>query len=63
MRVVRAGLAAMILIVALAPVALAQGVQLITAYPSVVADPGGTAEFEVTVLTDAPERVDLTVVQ
>jgi uncharacterized membrane protein len=63
MRVVRAGLAAIILIVALAPVAAAQGLQLITAYPSVVADPGGTAEFEVTVLTDTAERVDLTVTQ
>ncbi len=63
MRVVRAGLAAVLLIVALAPVAMAQGLQIITAYPSVVADPGGTAEFEVTVLTDTAERVDLTVTQ
>jgi uncharacterized membrane protein len=63
MRVVRASLAAVLLIGALAPAVLAQSLELITAYPSVVADPGGTAEFEVAVVTETAERVDLTVVQ
>lgn len=64
MRVARASLTAILLIIVLVPAALAQtSVELITAYPSVVADPGGTAEFEVTALTDSPARVDLAVVQ
>lgn len=62
MRFVRALLAAAVATFALAPVALAQGLTITTPFPAVVADPGGTAEFGVTVTTETPERVDLTVV-
>jgi len=63
MRVLRAGAAAMLLGLTLAPVALAQGpLEMTTAYPAVVADPGSTPKFAVVVTTDTPARVDLSVV-
>ncbi len=62
MRVLRASLAALLLVIGLAPaLVLAAGVQMTTAYPSVVADPGTTVKFSVVVTTDTPERVDLAV--
>jgi uncharacterized membrane protein len=61
MRFVRALLAAAVATFAIAPVALAQGLTITTPFPAVVVDPGGTAEFNVTVTTEAPERVDLSV--
>ena len=62
MRVLRAAAAALLLGLTLAPVALAQGpLELTTPYPAVTADPGTTAKFQIVILTDAPERVDLTV--
>lgn len=61
MRFVRALLAAAVATIAIAPAALAQGLTITTPFPAVVADPGGTAEFNVTVTTAAPERVDLSV--
>jgi uncharacterized repeat protein (TIGR01451 family) len=62
MRVLRAGAAAMLLGLMLAPAALAQGpLEMTTAYPAVTADPGSTVRFPVTVTTDAPGRVDLSV--
>ncbi len=62
MRVLRAGLAALLLVIGLAPaLVLAAGVQMTTLYPSVVADPGTTVKFPVIVSTDTPQRVDLTV--
>ncbi len=62
MRFVRAGFAAALLLAMLLPaVAVAQTpLQITTPFPSVVADPGGTARFTVTVTTEQPERVDLT---
>jgi len=64
MRFVRAFLAAVVVILVIAPAAaLAQGpLNLTTPFPSVVADPGATAQFTITVHTDVPERVDLSVV-
>ena len=62
MRVLRASLAALLLVIGLAPaLVLAAGVQMSTAYPSVVADPGTTVKFPVVVTTDTPQRVDLSV--
>ena len=61
MRVLRASLAALLLVIGLAPAVFAAGVQMTTAYPSVVADPGTTVKFPVVVTTDTPQRVDLTV--
>lgn len=65
MRLLRAGFAAALILVGLAPaVALAQTpLQITTPYPSVVADPGATTKFTVTVTTETPERVDLSVGQ
>lgn len=64
MRAVRVSLAALMLLLVAAPIAVAQGsLELTTPYPAVVADPGGTAEFAVTVLTDTAGRVDLAVVE
>jgi len=65
MRVLRAVLtASMFLLVLVPPAVLAQGpLEITTPYPSVVADPGATAKFTITVATDTPQRVDLTVVQ
>ncbi len=63
MRLVRAFMAAALVVMAIAPTAvLAQGLTMTTAFPAVVADPGATVRFPVTVTTDTPERVDLTVV-
>ena len=64
MRFVRASLAAVLVILALAPAAaFAQGpLNLTTPFPSVVADPGASATFTITAHTDVPERVDLSVV-
>ncbi len=60
MRVLRAGAAAILLGLMLAPAALAQGpLEMTTAYPAVTADPGSTARFPVTVTTDVAGRVDL----
>lgn len=60
MRVLRAGAAALLLGLTLAPVALAQGpLELTTQYPAVTADPGSTVEFPVLALTDVATRVDL----
>ena len=62
MRVLRASLAAFILVIGLVPaIALAAGVQMTTPYPSVVADPGSTVKFPVQVQTDTPQRVNLAV--
>jgi uncharacterized repeat protein (TIGR01451 family) len=62
MRVLRASAAALLLGLMLAPAALAQGpLEMTTAYPAVTADPGSTARFPITVTTDAPTRVDLSV--
>jgi uncharacterized membrane protein len=61
MRVLRAGVAALLLGLTLAPVALAQGpLELTTQYPAVTADPGSTVRFPVLAITDVPTRVDLT---
>jgi uncharacterized repeat protein (TIGR01451 family) len=52
----------MLLGLMLAPAALAQGpLEMTTAYPAVTADPGSTVRFPVTVTTDTPGRVDLSV--
>jgi uncharacterized membrane protein len=62
MRVLRASLAAFLLVVGLLPaVAFAAGTQMSTPYPSVVADPGSTVKFPITVQTDTPQRVDLSI--
>ena len=62
MRLVRAFVAAALVVMAIAPTAvLAQGLTMTTAFPAVVADPGATVRFATTVTTDTPERVDLTV--
>jgi uncharacterized membrane protein len=64
MRVLRAGLAAFLLVMVLVPAAFAAGpLDMTTAYPSVVADPGAKVTFPVTVTTDTPQRVDLQVTQ
>jgi uncharacterized repeat protein (TIGR01451 family) len=61
MRVLRAGAAALLLGLTLAPVALAQGpLELTTPYPAVTADPGSTVKFNVVAITDVATRVDLT---
>lgn len=63
MRLVRALLAAALVLMAIAPPAVfAQGLELTTQFPSVTADPGATVKFPVKVTTDTPERVDLTVI-
>src|SRR6188474_288539 len=60
MRVLRAGAAALLLGLTLAPVALAQGpLELTTQYPAVTADPGSTVKFDVIAITDVATRVDL----
>jgi uncharacterized membrane protein len=60
MRVLRAGAAALLLGLSLAPAALAQGpLELTTQYPAVTADPGSTVKFDVVAITDVPTRVDL----
>jgi uncharacterized repeat protein (TIGR01451 family) len=62
MRFVRALMAAALVSLTLVPAAaLAQGLEMTTDFPSVVADPGATVRFPVTVTTDAPERVNLSV--
>src|SRR3712207_5369098 len=68
MRVMRPFLAALLIAAGLAPAALmpaavfAQGpLEMTTAYPSVVADPGADVSFPVVVTTDSPTRVDLTI--
>ena len=64
MRVLRASLAAFLLVIGIVPAALAQGpLEITTPYPSVVADPGATASFQSTVVTDVSGRVDLAVTQ
>jgi uncharacterized membrane protein len=63
MRVLRASLAAFLLLVGLAPAVFAATVGMTTPYPSVVADPGTTVKFPVTVQTDTSTRVDLSVTQ
>ena len=64
MRFVRALMAAAVAAMAVAPAALAQGpLEMTTAFPSVVADPGAAVTFPVTVTTTNPERVDLTISQ
>ncbi len=64
MRVLRAVLAASLVMLLILPAAvLAQGpLEITTPFPSVVADPGATAKFAVTVTTDTAQRVDLAVV-
>src|SRR4051794_35286307 len=62
MRVLRASLAAFLLLAGLLPsVALAAGVSMTTPYPSGVADPGSTVKFPITVTSDTPQRVELAV--
>ena len=63
MRVLRASLAAFLLLVGLAPAVFAATISMTTPYPSVVADPGTTVKFPVTVQTDTSTRVDLSVSQ
>ena len=64
MRLVRAFVAAALVVLTITPAAvLAQGLEMTTDFPAVVADPGATVRFPVTVTTDTPERVDLTVVE
>jgi len=63
MRVLRASLAAFLLLVGLAPAVFAVTMSMTTPYPSVVADPGTTVKFPVTVQTDSSTRVDLSVTQ
>lgn len=64
MRKVRAFLAAAVVVMAISPAAvLAQGpLEMTTDFPSVVADPGATVRFPVTVITDTALRVDIRVV-
>jgi uncharacterized repeat protein (TIGR01451 family) len=60
MRVLRAGAAALLLGLSLAPAALAAGpLELTTLYPAVTADAGSTVKFNVVAITDTPTRVDL----
>ncbi len=62
MRVLRAGAAALLLGLILAPVALADGpLSLTTSYPAITADPGSTVRFPIVVVTDTPQRVDIAV--
>ena len=61
MRFVRAFLAACVVVLAVAPMALAQSLQMTSDFPSVVADPGAKVSFPVKVTTDVSERVDLTI--
>ena len=62
MRVLRAGAAALMLGLSLAPAAFAAGpLELTTQYPAVTADPGSTVKFPVLALTEVPTRVDLSV--
>jgi uncharacterized repeat protein (TIGR01451 family) len=62
MRVLRAGAVALLLGLTLAPVALADGpLSLSTSYPAITADPGTTVRFPITVVTDTPTRVDISV--
>src|SRR3954463_10599857 len=62
MRVLRASLAALLLVLLLVPATvMAAGLTMATAYPSVVADPGTTVKFPVVVTTDTPQRVNLSV--
>src|SRR3954469_25224467 len=62
MRLLRASLAAILLVIGLVPaIAFAAGTQMSTPYPSVVADPGATVKFPVVVQTDTAQRVDLSV--
>ena len=63
MRVLRASLAAFLLLVGLAPAVFAATISMTTPYPSVVADQGTTVKFPVTVQTDTSTRVDLSVSQ
>jgi uncharacterized membrane protein len=63
MRVLRAGSAALLLALTMAPAALAQGpLEMFTAFPAVTADPGSTPKFPVNVITDTAQRVDISVV-
>jgi uncharacterized repeat protein (TIGR01451 family) len=62
MRVLRAGAVALLLGLTLAPAALADGpLTLSTNYPAITADPGSTVRFPITVVTDTPTRVDISV--
>jgi uncharacterized repeat protein (TIGR01451 family) len=62
MRVLRASFAALLLVLLLVPATtFAAGLQMVTAYPSVVADPGTTVKFPVIVTTSTPDRVNLSV--
>jgi uncharacterized membrane protein len=63
MRVLRASLAAFLLLAGLAPAVFAATMSMTTPYPSVVADPGTTVKFPVTVQTDTSTRVDLSITQ
>ncbi len=63
MRMVRAFLAAAVVVMAISPAAvMAASLEMTTAFPSVVADPGATVKFPTKVITDIPQRVDLTIV-
>lgn len=63
MRMVRAFLAAAVVVMAISPAAvLAASLEMTTAFPSVVADPGATVKFPTKVITDTPQRVDLRIV-
>ncbi|MEX2547062.1 MAG: NEW3 domain-containing protein [Chloroflexota bacterium] len=64
MRLMRAFVAAALVVLAVAPAAVfAQGpLEMTTDFPSVVADPGATVRFPITVTTDTAQRVDLTVI-
>ena len=61
MRLLRASLAAILLVIGLVPTVALGATQMSTPYPSVVADPGTTVKFPVAVQTDTPQRVDISV--
>ena len=64
-RAARLGLVALLLgLVSLAgavPVGVAGQITLTTPYPAVAASPGSTVNFDISITTDTPDRVDLTV--
>ena len=43
------------------PVGAAEAITLTTPYPAVAAAPGATVNFDISITTDAPGRVDLAV--
>ena len=64
-RAARLGLVASMLglasLLGAAPVGAASEITLSTPYPAVAASPGSTVNFDISITTDTPDRVDLTV--